>query len=254
MAVGEIESAHASSDARIASGLKVPLTAAGIVRAIAILTAIIAGLGIAREVAAVLLGSTSDDFGWKILSLDYESNLPTAYSALLLLTVAGLCYFTSRAARQNEPGNARAWFWLAVGFVILMADETLQLHEATKVPLRRMREWTGIFMFPWVVIAIPLVAIVGAAFIPFLRRVHRPTAVRLIVAGSVYLFGAVVMEMAAGPVVEAYGVGIFSVICFVIEEVCEMFGAVLAIRAMLLHLAETSGPVVVSLSTGPASS
>ncbi|WP_417309621.1 hypothetical protein [Devosia sp.] len=105
--------------------------------------------------------------------------------------------------------------------------------------LRQFGGWLpdsgGIFHFKWVFIAAPMVIVVGLAFIPFLLRLPRATAIRLIVAGICYVGGSFGMEMVAGVIVSNAEIGPVYLISMCIEETLEIVGAVLALRAVMLH-------------------
>jgi hypothetical protein len=71
-----------------------------------------------------------------IFDLGREASVPAGYSALLLLTAAGLLALIARIERSRE---GRLWFYwavLALGFVYLAADELVAVHEKLNRPLR----------------------------------------------------------------------------------------------------------------------
>jgi len=137
--------------------------------------------------------------------------------------------------------------WLALGavFLWLSLDEAAMFHEGINTALVFSQPDTeGLFYFPWVIPALIFVAIVGIWCIPFLRHIDRRTAAFFLVAGAVYVMGAVGMEMSAGPFVEKYGeLSLPHMICEVIEETLEMLGIVIFIYALLDHLARCVPPI-----------
>lgn len=245
-------SSYSADNPRRVSRLSLPVDVDRTIRVVAIVAAIVLALGIARQVAVFFSRADTDFFGWDLINLDGEANLPAWFSGILLFAGGIATLLVARVARGTEPRNIVPWTVLAIAFVILSADEIIQLHELTKGPLRAWREWTGVLMFPWVIWAIPLVLVAGAAFIPFLMRVNRATARRLVIAGSIYVFGAIVMEMVAGPVIEWRSRGNVYALCFMLEESGEIVGAVLYLRAVLLHLAGSVGSLSVDLKAGSA--
>src|SRR5690606_6454383 len=94
----------------------------------------------------------------------------------------------------------------------------------------------GVLYYSWYKVFIPIVIVIGLAYVPFLWRLPRRDAGRFILAGGVFLGGAIGLEMA-----EAYlnyhEMGGQSLVQL-IEETCEMAGVVLFIHALLCILAD----------------
>jgi hypothetical protein len=153
--------------------------------------------------------------------------------------LSGLCGLD---ARRRDPANIRAWFALAVIFVYLSLDEMISLHELLVPIVGKALHPTGFFLFAWVIVAIPLVAIVGAMFLPFLFRLPRPTARRIVIAGSVFVAGALGMELVGGKLFTDFGLTPIYYAGAFVEEALEMVGVVLFILVVLDHLGR-SGPV-----------
>ena len=159
--------------------------------------ALVCGAGLGVELARHLGSLDPDGRLRAALSLSYEANLPTWYSAGLLWTAAlglGVC-----AAR--EPGRDRAWWWgLAVVFALMSLDEAIELHEALGGA-----ELGGVLYFSWVVPGAALVAAFGLAYVRFWWRLSPPARSRFAWAGAVYVGGALGMELPLGAWFEAHG-------------------------------------------------
>lgn len=95
----------------------------------------------------------------------------------------------------------------------------------------------GLLHFAWVVPYGLATLALGAAYVEFLRRLPRKTAVRFVVAGAIFVSGAVGCEMIGGWIEETRGRDDWmfrtEVVC---EETLEMAGIALFIRAMLDRL------------------
>jgi hypothetical protein len=63
----------------------------------------------------------------------------------------------------------------------------------------------GLLHFGWVIPAAAIVLTVGLAFIGFLRRLDRSTARRFVLAGALYVTGALLFELPLGWWTEQYG-------------------------------------------------
>jgi hypothetical protein len=188
--------------------------------------AIVSGLGLAAEVSGreALVSK---------LSLSYESNLPTWFSSSLLLAcavAAGVIAHTSSQLRKQ--------WWFISGLAGWMSlDEAAELHENLGGHL----PGSGILYFDWVIPATAIVALLVATFVPFIRALHPPTRTRLIIAGLVYVGGALVMELPLGWWTENHGMdGLGYALIDWVEETLEMIGAALACGALIAEATRTS--------------
>ena len=73
---------------------------------------------------------------YRLLYVDFETNVPTWWSAMLLLASAATAGFLARAARSAGDDRWPDWLALAVLFAAMAADEAASLHELLQKPLR----------------------------------------------------------------------------------------------------------------------
>lgn len=146
-------------------------------------------------------------------NISTEYNVPTFYSAAALLLCALLLTIIAVVERQSRARFANHWNVLGFLFLYLAADEGLRLHERTIDPIRALLREQGIqahgmMRTTWVLVAIPLVIIVGLAFLRFF--LHLPARVRtfFFVSASLFLAGAIVMEVIGGYYASIHGVKI----------------------------------------------
>ena len=177
--------------------------------------------------------------------INHEPSIPAWYSSCALLVSSSLLLLTGIARMQERDRFYMHWLALGAVFLWLSLDEAAMFHEGINTALVFSQpETEGLFYFPWVIPALIFVGIVGICYIRFLRHIDRRTAAFFLVAGAVYVMGAVGMEMSAGPFVEKYGeLSLPHMICEVIEETLEMLGIVIFIYALLDHLARCVSPI-----------
>ena len=156
-----------------------------------------------------------------------ERNVPTAWSALLLLA----CAVTAALLAVRGSG----WLLVAVTCGFLALDESFELHErlgglGASVADDRLH-------FAWVVPGAALACVVGLLLLQRLRTQPLEVRRRLVVAGAVYLTGALVLEALSGQVLRGYGAGgkAYTLVTSA-EEGLEMAGASLLLAALLLQL------------------
>lgn len=200
----------------VASGpLRAPLLAA---------TATIAFLGLAAEVAEYRLGAPAPIV--ELFSLSYEGNVPTWYASVLLFSCSALL---AAVARVEHGVRRRRWWILAGIFGYMSLDEAIELHEY----LGWLVRGEGLFYYSWVLPAGALTLAIGLAYLPFLRALPSLTRWRFVLAGAVYVGGALGMELPLGLWVETYGddnLG-YGLIDFV-EESLELVGASVFLLAL----------------------
>lgn len=164
-----------------------------------------------------------------LLSLSYEANIPTWLASCLLFSCAVLLL---AVAREGPRAHPRHWWVLGVLFLYMSLDEAVELHEH----LGGLVEAGGVLYFSWVIPAALFVAVVGLAYVPFLRDLPAPTRWRFLVAGAVYVSGALLMELPLGHWTERHGndnLG-YALIDWV-EETLELAGAGLFLVALCRH-------------------
>ncbi len=156
-----------------------------------------------------------------IADLDEEESIGTWFSSGMLLFASLLLLFRARTVRlAGEPGGS-GWLVLGLGFCFLSLDEVVALHELLNSLLGDDTPWTAV--------AIPFVAVLGLCFVPFLRRLDKATAIRFLVAGAVYVGGAVGVEHFTDDAVNSLHYNMWTAL----EEGVEMFGVILFIHALL---------------------
>lgn len=196
------------------------------------LMAAVAVAGLAVEVLRPILRLRSRSGVVPLLSLSYEQNVPTWYSSSLMLACS-LALAVAALGARREGGYRKHWWGLSAGFAAISLDEIVGLHEEVSSFL----DLGGVLYFSWVVPATIVVAALGIVYLRFLTHLPRETRVRFIVAGAIYVTGAVVMELPLGYWTEKAGsdnLG-YALIDFV-EESMEMLGANLFLLSLVEHL------------------
>lgn len=173
----------------------IELRPAAAIRALVALCALFCGLGLLAELLRHL--AALEHPAISVWSLSFEDNLPSWYASALPLLCAGLLALVA----VGEARDRAHWRALALGFVYISIDEALSLHEM----LGALVDGEGLLHFGWVIPAAAIVLAVLLAFLGFLRRLDRPTARRFVLAGALYVTGAVLFELPLGWWTEQYG-------------------------------------------------
>jgi len=160
-----------------------------------------------------------------------EANVTSWFSSELLFIVAILVLLISRVKVHHSDAYSRHWTILAAIFFFLSLDELASIHEMTINSLRNAFGATGLFYFSWVIIAIPLVLLLGFFFLRFVLSLPRSTRIQFIVAGTLFLTGAVGFEMLGGLFHESSIYRVF----VTVEETLENLGAGIFIISLLSY-------------------
>lgn len=156
-----------------------------------------------------------------LLSLSHEQNVPTFYTALLFLLAASMSALLATRSRERDRRDRFAWWGLCAGFFYISVDEVMELHEQWGRSFRL----GGVLHFGWVVPAAGIVLVLAALYARFLLRLPSRIRNRLVLAGAIYVLGAVGMELPLGYWAEREGektLG-YALIDWV-EETLEMVG------------------------------
>ena len=173
--------------------------------------------------------------------LDIEKNIPSGFSALLLLYAALLLGLIATVERRQAGRRMLHWRILSLGFLLMAVDEACSLHEGLIRPIRRLLgdENLGIFYYAWVIPGIALVLVVAAFFFRFLLRLRAKSRAAFLIAATLYLGGALGVELIAGRFVELHGKrNVTYHMMVVAEESLEMAGAIVFIWALLAFIAD----------------
>jgi hypothetical protein len=180
----------------------------------------------------------------RLFYLDAEANVPTWYSASILLFCSALLTVIACAKRAQQDPYTRHWAAMAAVFLGLSIDETALLHEMAIRPLRLAFHTGGLLHYAWVVPGAAAVLLFALAYLRFLWRLPPRTRILFCVAGAVYVGGAIGVEAFSGLRAARHGEGdAFYVMLATVEEMMEMAGVIVFIYALLDYMGRHIGEV-----------
>ena len=187
-----------------------------------------------------IYGFGADKHWLDVLNMDREMNLPTLFSALLILSSALLLRRLS-----NTPGREAVadWTLLSRIFVFLALDESLQIHEILILPGLRHQVHPALastWVIPYGLIALGLLWRLRH----FLRALPAKTSRRFLRSGGVYVLGTLGMEMVGSFAVRSGSIRLHSVWYGAItgvEESLEILGLILFLQALMQELLLRNG-------------
>lgn len=177
-------------------------------------------------------------------TLNSENSVPAWISSLMLFGAAVLLAVCACMYRSRQDKWWKHWAALSGLFCLLSMDESASFHEIAMIPMDQLVQVKGIFYFTWVIPGAAFVAVVGFAFLGFLRHLDRRTRNRFIASAILFVGGALGMECVDGAILDSFGEGhIAYILASTVEESMEMFGMVLFIWSLVSHIGENTGEV-----------
>jgi hypothetical protein len=178
-----------------------------------------------------------------LFNVDIEQNIPTLFSVFLLLFAALLLAIITAIKKKQRDSHVMYWTILSSGFLFMAIDEAVSMHEKLLLPSAQLLYLLGatpghygFFAFAWVAHGIALVIVLALFFWRFLLCQPRIIRNRFLVAGIIYIGGAIGMEMIGGRYFELHGANLTYRMLSNCEEGMEMAGVIFFIRALLLYI------------------
>jgi hypothetical protein len=190
--------------------------------------------------------STGEIRGWlRVFSLDGERNLPTAFNVFLLLINSVLLLLIAAQRAAAKRLESISWLVLSAGFVFMGMDEAWTIHEDLIGPIRQQlgNKHLGLLYNAWIIPGFAIVALVGLIYMRFLASLPRSTRVGFILAGFIYIAGALGIEALDGKYLEAHGNDFIYKLSTILEEGLEMSGLILFNYYLLLYISKQFGSV-----------
>ncbi|GAA3509368.1 hypothetical protein GCM10022393_22160 [Aquimarina addita] len=172
----------------------------------------------------------SDTFFFKKFNFDTEKNFPSVFSSLLHL-IASILLLSIGLTKLKTKTKKFFWFSLSVVFLFLALDELLRIHEKIGRYMDTMVDKSGIFYYSWLIPYGIAVILLGILYIKPFFRLPRKTIINFIIAGFIFIMGAMGLEMITGSYIDSSNFGNVELklipqifVLYTIEELLEMIG------------------------------
>jgi hypothetical protein len=179
----------------------------------------------------------------KLFDLDGEVNIPEMYQTLGLVACAVLLFAIAAQQKATRSSLRRYWIVLAWMFLFLALDSGCSIHNNFHVYTAHtaaQEKKQGIFYFSWTLAYGAIMLPIGLWYLGFLFKLPRKTAIHILVAGVIYVGGAMGMEMVFGSYLAHGGAkgSHYQLIFTTIEESMETIGTLLFIQVLLKHMVD----------------
>lgn len=178
-----------------------------------------------------------------LFDLEEETNIPSYWSSFLWLIASAIACAIACLTRNAARRNWLHWSGLAAIFYFFSMDETIQFHErlggffAKLLRLEGLHA-SGMLYYVWIIPALLFAVAVFFAYLRFLLQLPREVMVLVVVAGIVFITGAVGFELLEGPIDEAGGyMNLLYTAYVTCEESLEMAGVCILVFGLLRYIA-----------------
>ncbi len=176
-----------------------------------------------------------------LFHFDGESNVPTWFATLLLLSCSVVLGLIAITKRQEQDRYTRHWFGLSLILLYMAADEGAQFHELWTRPVRELTDGAnGWLRYGWIIPGAIIALLVGLTYLRFLVHLPKAVARRFVIAGALFLGGAIGMESVAGWYLTNREDGLGYELIAGAEELLEKVGTILALDTAIWYLSTQS--------------
>lgn len=188
-----------------------------------------------------------------MFDFDAEMNFPTFYSSFTLLFSSVLL---ALIALSHKRAGLSYWTWtgLAIIFLFLSMDEFGSIHERFEEPFLRLMQTTGfnklskVLFYAWVIPYGAALLVFAVAYAKFLFKLPKRTMILFIVAGGMYVSGALGLEILGGMQDRLHGTeNLTYFIISACEEILEMLGIAVFIYALLSYIRDHFNSLTISV-------
>lgn len=174
----------------------------------------------------------------RLFDFYHENNFPSYFSALLLLGAAALLVMIGTSGVAEFRRYRFHWVVLGIVFAFLSCDELLALHERLMLPTRQSLHTTGLLYAAWIIPYGTAVLALAVVYIRWFFSLRVETRWRFLVAGVLFVMGAIVLEAVSGAEWELHRTRTLALdACIFLEDAFEMAGVIVFIHALLLEMA-----------------
>lgn len=168
-----------------------------------------------------------------------ENNFPAFISALFLMLAGILSLIMGYSKSSGENRYHEKWKVLGYLFFFLACDEAIQIHEVISRGIRSNfgEQLPDFLHYAWVIPYALLVIGAVSYFFKFVWNLPRRIRNLILMAGSVYVFGALGVEVVESYVFSQVGVdNLWYQFLVTAEESMEMLGVTIMCYALVDHL------------------
>ncbi len=227
--------------------IKFPLNTKKVITVLCIVFAVLFALNLATMIQGMFFIETikkgAGHYFYTAFHFNVERNIPTYFSSILLFLSSQTFFFINLLVPAQTSSYIK-YYWLQMSliFLLLSMDEIIQLHERmTYLTVNYTSiEVDGFLWSGWIVPMFVLLVILGLYSIKFLMYVPKYLSKGYIISGSMYVIGAIGMQMIGGKIFSITNneQELYYYIAITFEESLEMTGIITLLYFNLKYIEE----------------
>jgi hypothetical protein len=158
----------------------------------------VAALIVATFAAQLFRDAVSANTVVNLFDSDQKLNFPSTAKLLLMLT-ATLLFAGVGLASVSRHARAR-WLGMSVIFAFVTLDEFTYMHQRLSDAMHDAAGTSGPLRFAWILVYVPIVAIVAIVYLPFWRTLPARLRYRLLAAAVLFAGGSAGIELIKGAI------------------------------------------------------
>jgi hypothetical protein len=163
----------------------------------------------------------------QLFDVDEENNLPTWYSSAALLAAAFVLCVTTKQKQAGHDPWSRYWLGLTLGFLLMSVDEIAGIHET----------YNTVTNVSWTLTGAVVSGLLAVIYWRFLAHLPRRIAALFVLAGTMFLSGALGVEFATDWYAQNAALDTLAYnLWTAVEEGLEMGAVVVFIYAQLCYM------------------
>jgi hypothetical protein len=209
---------------------------------------VVAVLIVATFAAQLFRDAVSRNTVVNLFDSDQKLNFPSTAKLLLMLTATGL--FAGLGAASRDRHVRVRWLGMSAIFGLVTLDEFTYMHQRLSDAMHDAAGTHGALRFAWIVVYVPLLAIIAVVYLPFWRSLGRRLRYRLLAAAVLFAGGSAGIEMAKGAIYDDDKWSLAFGLVASLSDSLELIGLAILVTVLLDELAAMTPGVALRLDPG----
>jgi hypothetical protein len=210
----------------------VPVPIARVVRVVWIVVGV---LIVATFAAQLFRSAVSANTVVNLFDSDQKLNFPST-AKLILMLGATLLFACVGLASSIRHARTR-WLGMGVIFGLVTLDEFTYMHQRLSDVMHDAAGTHGALRFAWVLVYLPLVAILAVVYLPFWRTLPARLRYRLLIAAVLFAGGSGGIELVKGALYDDEHWSLSFGLIASLSDSLELVGLAILVAILLEHLA-----------------
>jgi hypothetical protein len=206
---------------------------------------VVVALVVATFAAQLFREAVSANTVVNLFDSDQKLNFPSTAKLLLMLaaTILFACIGLATVARHARV----RWLGMSAIFAFVTLDEFTYMHQRLSDAMHDAAGTHGALRFAWILVYLPVVAIIGVVYLPFWRTLPSRLRYRLLAAALLFAGGSGGIELVKGVLYDDDHWSLSFGLIASLSDSLELVGLAILVAILLEHLTSLSRGVDIRL-------